>query len=442
MPNDVNANLLRSVKERDVKIIHLWFTDILGRLKSFGITPSQLEEALEEGLGFDGSSVEGFARIHESDLIAAPDPSTFQFLPWKMDGQTAARMICDVRNPDGTPYEGDPRGALKRVLERAAAEGYTVYVGPEMEYFYLVGSDRPEVIDRAGYFDLVPHDRGSDIRQRTIQALHDLGIEVEVGHHEVAPSQHEIDLKYDQALAMADKCVTYRYVVKEVARQQGVYATFMPKPIFGENGNGMHVHQSLFRGGANAFFDVKGAFHLSDIGRFYMAGLLAHAREMCAVTNQWVNSYKRLVPGFEAPVYLSWAQRNRSALIRVPMYKPGKANATRIEFRSPDPACNPYLAFAVMISAGLDGIHRTLPLPEPVEEDIYHMSEGERHERKIGTLPESLAKALELVEGSALVREALGEHVFSKFLENKKLEWDSYRLAVTDYEIEKYLPGL
>jgi glutamine synthetase len=444
MANGIAANkdLLTFVREHDVKIIHLWFTDILGMLKSFGITPFQLEEALEEGLGFDGSSVEGFARIYESDLVAVPSVQSFQLLPWKVDGQTAGRMICDILNPDRSPYEGDPRWVLRRALEKAAKEGYTYFVGPELEYFYTSGPEAPEVLDRAGYFDQIPDDLGTDLRQRTIQALHSMEIEVEVGHHEVAPSQHEIDLKYRDALSMADACMTYRYVVKQIARQNGVYATFMPKPIFGENGSGMHVHQSLFLGSANAFYDANARLHLSAVGQSYMAGLLHYAREICAVTNQWVNSYKRLVPGYEAPVYLAWGQRNRSALIRVPMYKPGKEKGTRIELRCPDPACNPYLAFAVMLGAGLEGVRRKLPLRDPVEEDIFHMSPSERKERGIDTLPDSLNRAIELAENSTLVREALGEHVFTKFIENKKIEWDQYRTAVTSYEIEKYLPVL
>jgi glutamine synthetase len=436
------ADLMKFVKEHDVRIIHLWFTDILGMLKSFGITPHQLEEALDEGLGFDGSSVEGFARIYESDLIATPDISTFQILPWKIDGQAAGRIICNILNPDQTPYEGDPRWVLHRALRRVESEGYTFYVGPELEYFYLASATEPVPIDRAGYFDFISDDVGNEIRQRTIQALHDMDIAVEVGHHEVAPSQHEIDLKYADALSMADACMTYRYVVKEIARQHGVYATFMPKPIFGENGSGMHVHQSLFQGKRNAFYDAHGRFHLSALGQSYMAGLLSHAREICAVTNQWVNSYKRLVPGYEAPVYIAWGQRNRSALIRVPMYKPGKETGTRIEFRCPDPACNPYLAFGVMLAAGLDGIHHQQALAEPVEDDIFQMTPAERNQRGIDTLPDSLNRAIELAEGSSLLQETLGAHVFEKFIENKKIEWDKYRLAVTQYEIEKYLPML
>jgi glutamine synthetase len=386
--------------------------------------------------------VEGFARIYESDLIATPDISTFQVLPWKIDGQVAGRIICNILNPDQSPYDGDPRWVLHRALHQAKSEGYTFYVGPELEYFYLASATEPTPIDRAGYFDFIPDDIGNEIRQRTIQALHDLDIAVEVGHHEVAPSQHEIDLKYTDALSMADACITYRYVVKEIARQHGVYATFMPKPIFGENGSGMHVHQSLFQGKRNAFYDAEGRFHLSALGQSYMAGLLCHAREICAVTNQWVNSYKRLVPGYEAPVYIAWGQRNRSALIRVPMYKPGKETGTRIEFRCPDPACNPYLAFGVMLAAGLDGIRHRRALADPVEEDIFHMTPAERSQRGIDTLPDSLNRAIELAEDSSLLREVLGAHVFEKFIENKKIEWDKYRIAVTQYEIEKYLPML
>jgi glutamine synthetase len=444
MANGVKStsDVLRFAKEHDVRIIHLWFTDILGMLKSVGITPNELEEVLEEGLGFDGSSVEGFARIYESDLIARPDPDTLQLLPWKLDGQTTARMICNIMNPDGTPYEGDPRWVLRRALGRIEELGYTYYVGPELEYFYLAGFDQPEVLDRAGYFDTIPDDLGNELRQRTIQALHDMGVAVEVGHHEVAPSQHEIDLKYTDALRMADQCMTYRYLVKEIARQHGVYATFMPKPIYGENGSGMHVHQSLFQGDRNAFYQAEDQYHLSEVGKSFMAGLLQHARGMCAVTNQWVNSYKRLVPGYEAPVYLSWGQRNRSALLRVPMYKPSKPKGTRVEMRCPDPGCNPYLVFSVMLAAGLDGVQRKLRLVEPIEEDIFNMSEEERARRGIETLPDSLNRAIELVQESTVVREALGEHIFTKFVENKKIEWDKYRTAVTNYELEKYLPML
>lgn len=435
-------DLLRFIEEHDVKLVNLWFTDILGMLKSFGITPHQLKEALDEGLGFDGSSVEGFARIYESDLIAVPDISTFQLLPWKIDGHLHARMMCDILNPDGTPYPGDPRQVLRRNLQKAREMGFEFNVGPELEYFYFKSNSDPQILDQAGYFDLVPDDLGTELRHKTIQSLQGIGIAVEVGHHEVAPSQHEIDLKYAEAMWMADATVTYRYVVKTIARENGVYATFMPKPLFGENGSGMHVHQSLFKGGRNAFFDANGPHHLSEVGRGYMAGVMRHAKEICVVTNQWVNSYKRLVPGYEAPVYVAWGQRNRSALVRVPMYKPGKESATRIEFRCPDPACNPYLAFSVMLAAGLKGVQDGYEVPAAVEEDIFHMTPTEKAARGIDTLPDSLYSAIEAAEGSDLIREALGEHVFTKFIENKKIEWDRYRIQVTGYEIGRYLPIL
>jgi glutamine synthetase len=434
--------VLRFIKDQDVKIINLWFVDILGQVKSFGITPHQLDEALSEGLGFDGSSVEGFARIYESDLIAVPDLDTLQLLPWKIDGQLHARMICDILNPDRTPYEGDPRHVLRRNLDYAKELGFTLNVGPELEYFYLKSPEDPTLLDYAGYFDLVPDELGSELRHRTIQALHSMEIAVEAGHHEVAPSQHEIDLKYMDAMRMADATVTYRYVVKMIARHHDVYATFMPKPLFGENGSGMHVHQSLFKEGTNAFFSENGPHHLSDVGRGYMAGVMRHASEICAVTNQWVNSYKRLVPGYEAPVYVAWGNRNRSALVRVPMYKPGKEQATRIEFRCPDPACNPYLAFSVMLAAGMSGIREGYELPPPVEEDIYHMTDGEKGARGIEVLPGSLYAAIELASRSELIRASLGEHVFTKFIENKRIEWDHYRTQVTGYELKRYLPIL
>jgi glutamine synthetase len=349
-------------------------------------------------------------------------------------------MFCDIVNPDHTPYEGDPRYVLKRLLKKIEEKGYTFYVGPELEYFYFKSNKKPEGIDTGGYFDSLPLDMASDLRRKTIFALQDLGIEVEYSHHEVAPSQHEIDLRFDDALSMSDKTMTYRIVVKEIARQHGYYATFMPKPIFGENGSGMHVHQSLFAGDKNLFFDENDPYHLSKMAKGYIAGIMKHAREIVAVTNQWVNSYKRLVPGYEAPVYISWARRNRSAMIRVPMYKPGKEVATRIEFRAPDPACNPYLSFAVMLAAGLKGIENEYELPDPVEEDIYKMSGKEKNKRGISTLPDNLYEALLEVEKSEVVKEALGEHIFNKFVENKKIEWDMYRTHVSQYEIEKYMP--
>lgn len=433
------SDVLKAVKEYDISFIQFWFTDVLGRLKSFQITPSELDEGIDEGMGFDGSSIEGFARIHESDMIAKPDLTTFQILPWRPAEKPVARMFCDILNPDGTPYDGDTRYALKRVLKKAAKLGYTAYLGPELEYFYFANSTTPEIIDRGGYFDGLPIDLGTDLRRETIFALQKMGIRVEYSHHEVAPSQHEIDLRYAEALKMADIVMTYRTAVKEIARQRGVYATFMPKPMFGQNGSGMHVHQSLFKGDENAFFDPKDKYHLSKVGKGYIAGILKHAREIVAVTNQWVNSYKRLVPGYEAPVYVSWARRNRSAMVRVPMYKPGKANATRIEFRAPDPACNPYLAFAVQIAAGLEGVLKKYPLADPVEQDIFEMDEHAREEAGISSLPGNLFEAIQEVSRSSLVREALGDHIFEKFIENKKKEWDNFRIHVSKYEIDTYL---
>jgi glutamine synthetase len=437
-----SQDVLKTVKEHNVSFIQFWFTDVLGRLKSFSVTPSELETGLEEGMGFDGSSIEGFARIHESDMIAKPDPSTFQLLPWRPSDKPVARMICDVVNPDDTPYEGDSRYVLKRVLKKCAEKGYTAYLGPELEFFYFADDTKPTIIDKGGYFDALPVDRGADLRRDTIFCMQKMGIDVEYSHHEVAPSQHEIDLRYKEALKMADIVMTYRTAVKEIARQHGVYATFMPKPIAGENGNGMHVHQSLFKGDENTFFDPDDKFNLSQNARHYIAGIMKHAREFSAVTNQWVNSYKRLVPGYEAPVYVSWARMNRSAMVRVPMYKPGKSKATRIEFRSPDPACNPYLAFAVQIAAGLHGMENKYELPEPIEQDIYEMNENAREEAGITSLPGSLFEAIQEVSKSTLVREALGDHIFNKFIENKKKEWNEYRIHVSKYEIDKYLPLL
>jgi glutamine synthetase len=351
-----------------------------------------------------------------------------------------ARVICDILNPDGTPYEGDPRYVLKRALKKIADQGYTMYVGPELEYFYFADDKTTDILDQGGYFDGLPVDSATDLRRQTIFAMQDMGIRVEYSHHEVAPSQHEIDLRYDDALAMADKVMTYRTAIKVIARQNGVYATFMPKPIFGQNGSGMHTHQSLFKGGRNAFFDGKDKYNLSKMAKSYIAGLMAHAPEITVVCNQWVNSYKRLVPGYEAPVYVSWARRNRSAMVRVPMYKPGKEKATRIEYRSPDPACNPYLAFAVMLAAGMKGVEKGYKLPEPVEADIFEMDENARKKAGIISLPGSLHEALMLVQKSALVKETLGDHIFEKFIENKKLEWDRFRIHVSQYEIDRYLP--
>jgi len=436
-------NVLKMAKENDVKFIRLWFTDILGFLKGFAITVDELEGALEEGMGFDGSSIQGYARIDESDMIAKPDPKTFQIVPWRPKENAVARMFADVLEPDGTPYKGDPRWALKRTLKKAQDLGYTLYVGPELEFFYFKSSEGvPQFLDKGGYFDLTPLDVATELRRETILTLEAMGIHVEYSHHEVAPSQHEIDLRYTDALTMADNAMTYRLVVKEIALKHGVYATFMPKPIFGQNGSGMHTHQSLFKGDKNAFFDPKDEFHLSKIARSYMAGILKHSKEITSITSQWVNSYKRLVPGYEAPVYISWARRNRSALVRVPMYKPGKEKATRMEYRSPDPACNPYLTFAVMLAAGLKGIEKGYELPPPVEEDIFEMSEASRKKHGIDSLPGNLLEAIQLTEKSELVKETLGDHIFEKFIENKKIEWDQYRIHVSQFELEKYLPIL
>ena len=448
--------VLAAVEENNVQFVSLWFTDVLGFLKSVELTAGQLAEALSSGGGFDGSSIEGYARIEESDMIAMPDPSTFAILPWgETDDGPTARMFCDVLDPDGSHYEGDPRWALKRNLERAEKLGYTYNVGPELEYFYFEDDKGTERLDEGGYFDLTPLDVASSLRRDTVLALQKMGIRVEVCHHEAAPSQHEIDLRYSDALTMADTVMTCRLVAKEVAMQHGVYATFMPKPILGVNGSGMHVHQSLFAGPGgkgkkekekekerNAFFDAKDPHHLSVVARSFIAGLLRHSREMCAVVAQWVNSYKRLVPGYEAPVYVAWGRRNRSSLVRVPTYKPGKENATRAEFRAPDPAANPYLAFAVMLAAGLEGIEEKYGLPDPVEEDIFEMSEDGRCDRGIECLPGSLAEAVAETEKSGLVREALGDHIFEKFVANKKIEWDRYRMHVSRFEIENYLPIL
>ncbi len=432
--------VLKKAHDNDIKFIRLWFTDVQGILKSFALTVEELETALEEGMGFDGSSIAGFSRIEESDVIAMPDPNTFQILPWGPKESGAARMFADIQNPDGSHFEGDPRWALKRTLKKAKDMGYTFYVGPELEFFYFKSDEgEPQVLDKGGYFDLTTLDVATELRRNTILYLEAMGIGVEYSHHEVAPSQHEIDLRYTDALTMADNALTYKLVVKEVATEHGVYATFMPKPLFGENGSGMHVHQSLFKGDRNAFYDAGDPNHLSTEGRQYISGLLKHSKEIVAVTNQWVNSYKRLVPGYEAPVYISWAKRNRSTLVRVPEYKPGKENSTRVEFRCPDPACNPYLAFSVMLAAGLKGIEEKYELSAPIEENIFEMDEKRREEAGIETLPNNLWEAVQYMQESELVKETLGDHIFEKFIENKKIEWDRYRTHVSKYELETYL---
>ncbi len=437
-------DVIKLVKENDVKFIRLWFTDIFGQLKSFAITNAELKTALKDGMGFDGSSITGYQDIEESDMIAMPDPSTFQILPWRPQEKAVARMICDVLTPDREPYEGDLCYVLKRAIKRMKKAGFTnYYVGPELEYFYFKANDGlTEILDKGGYFDLTPLDEASDLRRETVFALEKMGIRVEYSHHEVGPSQHEIDVRFDDALKMADDVITYRLVVKEIAKKHGVYATFMPKPLFGENGSGMHTHQSLFKGKKNAMFNPKDKWYLSNDGKGFIAGQLKHAREISSIFAQWVNSYKRLVPGYEAPVYLGWSRRNRSALIRVPMYHPGKEQATRAELRCPDPACNPYLTFAVMLVAGLEGIENNYKQPEPIEQNLYDLTDEERGKMGVGQLPESLGEAVEETKKSKLVKETLGNHVFSRYIELKEKEWDTYRMQVTPWELDKYLPVL
>jgi glutamine synthetase len=436
--------VLKTVQERDVHFVRFWFTDVLGVLKSFAVTDTELEGAFEEGMGFDGSSIDGFTRLQESDMVAYPNPDTFAVLPWRPQEQGVGRMFCDIVKPDGSPFEGDPRYALKRMTKKAADLGYTMFVGPELEYFYFEDDQDTVVLDNGGYFDLTPLDSASDLRRDTVLTLEKMGIPVEYSHHEVAPSQHEIDLRYADALSMADNVMTYRLVVKEVAMQAGVYATFMPKPIYGQNGSGMHVHQSLFNKDGNAFFDADDpeGFNLSKTAKHYIAGLLKYAPEFCAVTNPLVNSYKRLVPGYEAPVYIAWARRNRSALVRVPMYKPGKEVATRLELRCPDPSANPYLAFAVMLGAGLKGIEEQLELAPEATNNIFHMSDAELEAAKIYTLPGSLGDAIDNFEASELMKEVLGDHIHSFYVKNKRAEWDEYRTQVSEWELEKYLPNV
>lgn len=439
--------VLRTVEERDIRFVRLWFTDVLGILKSVAVTSSELEGAFAEGIGFDGSAVDGFARVQESDMLAVPDASTFQVLPWRPGAAGVGRMFCDIRTPHGEPFTADPRQVLRRNLGRAGDMGFSFYVHPEIEFFLFAGPDDPTPLDSGGYFDLTPMDVQQDFRREAIQTLEAMGISVEYSHHEVAPSQHEIDLRYADALTMADNVMTYRLVVKEVAMQRGIYATFMPKPLSDEWGSAMHTHISLFDGDTNAFYDPADDYHLSETGKQFMAGVLTHAREITAVCCQWVNSYKRLVSWappapFEAPTHVCWGRHNRSALLRVPMYKPRKGASARVEFRAPDPACNPYLAFSVILAAGLRGIEKGYELPPEAEDNIYEMTEAERRAAGIGSLPHNLDEALREMEDSELVAEALGEHVFEFFLRNKRAEWDEYRSQVTPYELAKYLPTL
>jgi glutamine synthetase len=435
--------VLRTVEERGVRLVWLWFTDVLGSLKSFAVTSEELEQAFDEGIGFDGSAIEGFARVQESDMLARPDAGTFQILP---DGG-AARVFCDIRTPDGRPFWGDSRYVLRRNLERASERGFSFYVHPEMEFFLFRSATDPSPIDSAGYFDLTPTDVTQELRRETIDVLERMGIPVEFSHHEVAPSQHEIDLRHADALTMADSVMTYRLVVKKMAAEKGMYATFMPKPATDLPGSGMHTHMSLFEGDQNAFHDSSDEYHLSKVAKAFIAGVLTHARAITAVTNQWVNSYKRLVSGggypvSEAPVFVCWGRHNRQALVRVPMYKPRKEQSTRIELRSPDPACNPYLAFSVILAAGLKGIDDGYELPVEATDNIYEMSESERRAAGIARLPDDLFEAISEMESSDLVAAALGEQVFEYLLRNKRAEWDSYKGYVSPYEVERYLPIL
>jgi glutamine synthetase len=436
--------VLARIEKEDIHFVLLWFTDIEGHLKSFAITPSELEGALDDGMGFDGSSITGFNAIEESDMVAIPDPETFQLMPRHSEAESlVARMICDIVTPDGNPYEGDPRYVLRRALERMTSLGFDTFnVGPELEYFLFRDSSGVETLDEGGYFAMTTLDAATELRQETIHALEGMGIPVEYAHHEVGPSQHEIDMRYADALSMADHTVTYRLIVKEIAAKNGVYATFMPKPLFGENGSGMHTHQSLFKEGRNAFFDPDDKWHLSDAGKAFIAGQLRHAREISGVFAQWVNSYKRLVPGYEAPVYVAWSQRNRSALIRIPLYKPGAEQATRAEIRCPDPACNPYLTFAALLHAGLEGIEQGYELPEPMETNLYHLTPEQRRERGIVSLPETLGEAIDELAQSEVVRRALGPHIFDRYVELKRKEWDEYRVQLSEWEMDRYLSVL
>ena len=438
--------VLRTLEERDIRFVRLWFTDVLGFLKSVAVAPAELESAFAEGIGFDGSAIEGFARVYESDMLAKPDPSTFSILPWRAEAPGTASMFCDIMLPDGNPSYADPRYVLKRTLARAAEMGLTFYTHPEIEFFLFEEKPKrgeaPVPVDSGGYFDHTPNVVGHDFRRQAITMLEAMGISVEFSHHEGAPGQQEIDLRYADALSTADNIMTFRLVVKEVALEQGVFASFMPKPFTDHPGSGMHVHLSLFEGDRNAFHEAGAPYQLSRVGRSFIAGLLRHAPEITAITNQWVNSYKRLHGGGEAPAFISWGHNNRSALVRVPMYKPGKGNSTRIELRSPDSACNPYLSFAVILAAGLKGIEMEYELPEGAEDDVWSLTPAERRALGIAPLPTDLAEAIAAMEKSELVAETLGEHVFDHFLRNKRAEWAEYRRQVTAFELDRYLPVL
>lgn len=438
--------VLRTIEERDIRFVRLWFTDVLGTLKSVAIAPAELEGAFAEGIGFDGSAIEGFARVAESDMLAKPDPATFSLLPWRSEGPGVARMFCDILTPDGASSYADPRYVLKRTLTKAANLGFTFYTHPEVEFYLFkeppVAGQVPIPVDQYGYFDNAPNGVGHDFRRQAITMLEAMGISVEFSHHEGGPGQQEIDLRYADALTTADNLMTFRLVVQEVALEQGLYATFMPKPFRDHPGSGMHTHLSLFEGDRNAFFEAGAPYQLSKVARSFIAGLITHAPEITAVTNQWVNSYKRLAGGAEAPSWICWGHNNRSALIRVPMYKPAKGNSTRIEFRSMDSACNPYLALAVLLAAGLKGIEEGYELPDGAEDDVWGLTEAERKAMGMKPLPTSLNQATLIMERSELVAETLGEHVFDFFLRNKQAEWEEYRRQVTQWELDRYLPQL
>jgi glutamine synthetase len=438
--------VLRALEERDVRFVRLWFTDVLGYLKSVAIAPAELEGAFTEGIGFDGSAIEGFARVYEADMLAKPDPSTFQILPWRGEGPSTARMFCDIVMPDGSPSYADPRFVLKRTLSRAADNGLTFYTHPEIEFYLFKDTPSPGVepvpVDRSGYFDHTAQSAGSDFRREAITMLEAMGISVEFSHHEGGPGQQEIDLRYADALSTADNIMTFRTVVREVALSQGIWATFMPKPFTEQPGSGMHTHVSLFEGDRNAFFEAGAEYQLSKTGRQFIAGVLQHASEIAVVTNQWVNSYKRLMGGGEAPSYICWGHNNRSAMIRVPMYKPNKGQSTRMELRTIDSACNPYLAFAVILAAGMKGIDEGLDLPREAEDDVWSLNERERQSLGIDPLPHNLAEAITVAERSELLAETLGEHVFDFFLRNKRAEWEEYRVQVSAFERDRMLPLL
>ena len=434
--------VLKRIREEEVEHVLFWFTDLEGHLKSFAITPNEMEGALNDGMGFDGSSITGFNAIEESDMIAMPDPTTFAVLPWRPEEQGVGRMFCDVLTPERTPYEGDPRHVLRRALQRMERLGFDTFnVGPELEYFLFKDKNGTEVLDEGGYFDLTTLDAGSDVRRETVLALEQLGIHVEYSHHEVGPSQHEVDMRYAGALKMADDCMTYRITVKEYALKNGWHATFMPKPLGDHNGSGMHTHLTLLKDGVNAFADPADPGRLSDTGRAFVAGQLRHARELSAVLAQWVNSYKRLVPGFEAPVHVAWSRRNRSALLRVAA-RQDEAGPLSVELRCPDPACNPYLAFAAMLHAGLEGVEQGYELPEPLEQNLYHLGAEERRRLGIEALPGSLGSAIELTADSELMLRTLGEHMLDRFVALKRREWEQYRVQVTAWERDRYLPVL